>query len=91
MARARSKPQRATSADLALATALSDAQGRAVGRRPCKLCEILKTVPPARADLIRAGVRSEIGIIKLTNILQGHGVLVGRPTVQRHREERHTA
>jgi hypothetical protein len=88
MATRRSK---ATTADLALATALSDAQARAVGRRPCKLCEILETVPPARADLIRTGIRSEIGIIRLTNILQDHGVLVGRPTVARHREERHTA
>lgn len=88
MANTKSK---ATSADLALAEALSDAQSRAVGRRPCKLCEILETVPPARADLIRTGIRSEIGIIKLTHILQDHGILVGRPTVARHREERHTA
>lgn len=88
MATTRSK---GTVADAQLAHALSVAQQAAIGRRPCKLCEILETVPQARADIIRAGINSEIGIIRLTNILQDHGVLVGRPTVARHREERHTA
>jgi hypothetical protein len=85
------KRSKATEADFQLAQALSVAAERAVGRRPCKLCEILEKMPSARADIIRAGIRSEVGIIRLTNILQDHGVLVGRPTVARHREEGHTA
>lgn len=82
-------PVSTRSSEKSLAAALSNATLRSVGRRPCSLCEELKTMPKAKRDLVAQGIGSTIGIARLTTILQNHGVLVGRPTVARHREERH--
>lgn len=79
------------SSDDELAAALKDARTRAIGKRPCSLCDVMKSASPRRRKLIQEGLDSPIGIIRLTNILQANGVLVGRPTVDAHRKERHTA